>query len=582
MSSHSTSQPGDGSSRPRVIAGRYRLESVLGQGAMGTVWAAYDELLYRRVAVKEFRLPRDLPEGAASRLRERTLREARTIAGISHPNVITLYDVVSEGGEPFIVMELLPARSLAGIIAEHGPLTVTQAATIADAVAAALQAAAAAGVTHRDVKPANVLVCRDGRATLTDFGIAGQAAEIAGAAGRPMAAERPPEPGNLLLGSPAYMAPEVASGERAGQAADLWGLGATLFAALTGRPPYDVDDDPVATASAVARGEVPAPPPGPLAPIVSRLMNPDPHGRPDPTRVREALTPYRAAPGEEPFPATLFAGTRPGTAEQAGRAGGASGDEPSGGAVDGAGGEQPPPAPLATDPGPLPAELPAPTGSRRRLLATAGLAATAVLAYGATATAGFALTRWLGGSEVLPPAAASDGTGYAFETRTGDAGSARGSGRALFTVDVPRGWATFVSRHALDQLPVSTRTRFVSGDGRAAIAVERFPGFFDDLTIDDYLDVLGETVYPAGFDVVHRARTSPLANVGPAEAVTYRAVAAEREPGSPAQHTTTVARLADIDEALWVLGITAPRAGEERATTMLDDRVAPSFTVLGS
>lgn len=185
---------------PRIVAGRYRLRSVLGSGAMGTVWAAYDEFLQRMVAVKEVRLPPGVAASQADELRERTLREARAIAVLSHPNVIILHDVAREDGDPFVVMELLPSHSLAELLRDHGPLDVEQAAAMADAVAAALEAAHAAGITHRDVKPGNVLISSDGRIKLTDFGIARNVSEAT------MTRT------GMMLGSPAYIAPEVASG----------------------------------------------------------------------------------------------------------------------------------------------------------------------------------------------------------------------------------------------------------------------------------------------------------------------------------------------------------------------------------
>jgi serine/threonine protein kinase len=167
---------------------------------MGTVWSAYDEFLHRPVAVKEVLLPPGVPASQADELRERTLREARAIAVLSHPNVIILHDVARENGEPFVVMELLPSRSLAHLLRDHGPLSVEQAAAVGNAVAAALEAAHAAGITHRDVKPGNVLVAADGRIKLTDFGIARNVSEAT------MTRT------GMMLGSPAYIAPEVASG----------------------------------------------------------------------------------------------------------------------------------------------------------------------------------------------------------------------------------------------------------------------------------------------------------------------------------------------------------------------------------
>jgi len=265
----------------RYLAGRYRLEEVLGRGATGTVWAAYDEVLRRRVAVKEVPPPPGMPRAEAEALRERTLREARAIAVLSHPNVVTLFDVVSQDGEPFVVMELLPAYSLAKVLSDRGPLDMAGAAQVGYAVASALQAAHDAGITHRDVKPGNVLIgigADDGRIKLTDFGIARNVAESA------MTVT------GMTLGSPAFIAPEVASGGVVGPAADLWGLGATLFAAVHGRPPYDAGDA-LSTVAAVVNGEVPRPTAGPLAPVISGLMVKDPARRTPLAEVRRMLRP---------------------------------------------------------------------------------------------------------------------------------------------------------------------------------------------------------------------------------------------------------------------------------------------------
>ena len=197
----------------RVVAGRYRLRRRLGQGAMGTVWEAYDEYLHRAVSVKEVLLPPGLPEAQADELRERTLREARAIAALSHPNVITLHDVAREDGEPFVVTEYLLAHSLATLISVLGPLPQEKAAAIADAVAAGLAAAHQAGITHRDVKPGNVLIGVDGQVKLTDFGIARNVSE------------QTLTSTGIMLGSPAYISPEVAAGREVTPAADLWGPG---------------------------------------------------------------------------------------------------------------------------------------------------------------------------------------------------------------------------------------------------------------------------------------------------------------------------------------------------------------------
>jgi eukaryotic-like serine/threonine-protein kinase len=231
----------------RVVAGRYRLRRRLGQGAMGTVWEAYDEFLHRTVSVKEVLLPPGVPEEQAAELRERTLREARAIAALSHPNVITLHDVAREDGEPFVVTEYVLAHSLASLINVLGPLPEEKAAAITNAVAAGLAAAHQAGITHRDVKPGNVLIGVDGQVKLTDFGIARNVSE------------QTLTSTGIMLGSPAYISPEVAAGREVTPAADLWGLGATLFAMIEGRPPYDVDGAVLETVNQVVHGDVPRP-----------------------------------------------------------------------------------------------------------------------------------------------------------------------------------------------------------------------------------------------------------------------------------------------------------------------------------
>ncbi|MGH3673131.1 MAG: serine/threonine-protein kinase, partial [Pseudonocardiaceae bacterium] len=273
---------------PRLVAGRYRLGAVLGRGTMGTVWSAHDEVLGRPVAVKEVLLPPGIPDAEADALRERSLREARAIAALSHPNVVTLYDVAREGSAPFVVMELVDSRSLAELI-RGGGLPDEQVTSIGAAVAAALQAAHAAGITHRDVKPGNVLVGHDGRIKLTDFGIARNPAD------QTLTAT------GLMLGSPAYIAPEIASGGRVNPASDLWGLGATLFAAVEGRPPYDAGTA-MATVAAVVQDEVPtASCSGALAEVISGLMVKDPTLRMPLSQVRERL----GAPPEPADPQPL-------------------------------------------------------------------------------------------------------------------------------------------------------------------------------------------------------------------------------------------------------------------------------------
>lgn len=257
-----------------MLADRYRLDSVIGKGSMGTVWAATDLVLHRNVAIKEIDFPVGTPAAERRQLEQRTLREARAIAALSNPYVITLFDILTVPTGPVIVMELLHSRSLADILRKVGRLPDGQAATIGVAVASGLLAAHAAGITHRDVKPANVLICDDGRIKLTDFGIARSSAE------NTMTAT------GLLLGSPAYIAPEVASGTAAGPVSDAWSLGGLLYACVEGRPPFD-QGTAIATLTSVVKDPVPPHPhSGRLGAVVSGLLVKTPNLR---MRIEKAL-----------------------------------------------------------------------------------------------------------------------------------------------------------------------------------------------------------------------------------------------------------------------------------------------------
>ncbi|MFI0452569.1 serine/threonine-protein kinase [Actinomadura sp. 6N118] len=253
----------------QVIAERYRLLAELGRGGMGIVWRAEDVVLGRQVAVKEVLSPSD----DAAR---RALREARSAARLSHPSVVKVYDVVEEGGRPWVVMEYVEARSLQEVIKQDGPLPPDRAARIGCQLLSALGAAHRVGILHRDVKPGNVLLAKGDRAVLTDFGIA----TIEGDVTLTQAGG--------VLGSPAYIAPERFLGERALPASDLWALGATLYAATSGRPPFH-RDDPVAVFGAVLNDEPPIPPQAQaLRPVLEGLLRKDPRER-MPIGVAEAV-----------------------------------------------------------------------------------------------------------------------------------------------------------------------------------------------------------------------------------------------------------------------------------------------------
>jgi eukaryotic-like serine/threonine-protein kinase len=256
---------------------------------MGTVWRAADTLLHRDVAVKEVLLPRAMPKAEREALCERTLREARAAAALSHPSVVQVYDVVTDGGRPWIVMELLDARSLADMIIDDGPLPQRTVAKIGIAMLGALEVAHAAGVLHRDVKPANVLICVDGRCVLTDFGVARLPTE-----------SKLTTPG-MVLGSPHFISPERAVGGTFGPPSDLFSLGVTLYTAVEGGPPFD-RGDPFETMRAVVEEEPrPARLAGPLQPVLLGLLEKEParrwrveHAR---STLRELLTGTLSRPG---------------------------------------------------------------------------------------------------------------------------------------------------------------------------------------------------------------------------------------------------------------------------------------------
>ena len=278
------------------IGGRYRVEREVGRGGMGSVWLAHDERLGRPVALKRVgRLPGEsLPHLA------RAMREARSSAALNHPNVVSVYDAVEEGEHLWLVMEYVPGRTLAEIVAAEGPIAPERVARIGAQVAEGLAAAHAAGTVHRDVKPGNVLVDDADAAKISDFGIA-----------RSQGDDKLTQTG-LMTGTPAYFAPELARGNEATPASDVWGLGATLYAAVEGHAPYPSQDNPLALMARIAHEEPPLPQTaGPLRTPISRMMDPDPAARPTMAECAAVLrraatgqstTVMRAAPAPEPVP----------------------------------------------------------------------------------------------------------------------------------------------------------------------------------------------------------------------------------------------------------------------------------------
>ena len=262
----------------RVVAGRYRLEERIGSGAMGVVWRGTDERLGRVVAIKQVFLNQGLDEAEADEVRQRTLREGRIAARLQHPHAISVFDASIEDDEPWLVMEYLPSRSLSAMLAEQGPLDPRLVARIGRQVADALDAARQAGIVHRDVKPGNVLIGSDGTVKITDFGISRATGDLT--------LTRT----GMLAGTPAYLAPEVARGEDSTFASDVFSLGATLYAAVEGIPPFGSEDNALALLHAVAAGAVNPPvQAGPLTALLMRLLRDDPRERPTPAEARREL-----------------------------------------------------------------------------------------------------------------------------------------------------------------------------------------------------------------------------------------------------------------------------------------------------
>jgi serine/threonine protein kinase len=272
-----------------VIAGRYRLLREIGRGGMGAVWLGRDTVLGRDVALKRIGL---IPGAQAPDL-ARAEREARLAARLNHPHVVAVYDLVDTADDTWLVMEYVEGTTLSALVARDGALSSEQAGRLVHQAADALAAAHAAGIVHRDVKPSNMLVGADGQLKLTDFGIA--RAEADASLTRT----------GLVTGSPAYLAPEVASGSSATDAADVWSLGASLFHLLAGHPPYDVKDNVMGALYRIVHEEPPRLANADwLAPVLEHTMARDPGRRWSMSRVRDVLEQGPRAeihPEPEPF-----------------------------------------------------------------------------------------------------------------------------------------------------------------------------------------------------------------------------------------------------------------------------------------
>ena len=252
-----------------LIAGRYRVVRQLGAGGMGVVWEARDERLHRPVAVKQLRTQPGLTEAETDVVAQRAMREARINARLQHPYAVAVFDVVEHEGSPCIVMELVPSVPLTEAIRELGALSPAEAARVGSQVAAALAAAHTLGIVHRDVKPGNVLIGDDGAARICDFGIS----RAFGDTTLTMT--------GMITGTPAYLAPEAARGEESTFASDVYSLGATLYAAVEGEPPFGAEGNAIAVLYRVAAGEVRPPErSGALGPLLLAMMSADAQDRP--------------------------------------------------------------------------------------------------------------------------------------------------------------------------------------------------------------------------------------------------------------------------------------------------------------
>ncbi|NMM91996.1 serine/threonine protein kinase [Rhodococcus sp. SRB_17] len=275
-------QTGRGIGPEYLLAGRYRLRSKIGGGGMGAVWLARDTLLSRDVAVKQVTTTAGLDDESAEEIRERTMREGRNAAKLSHPHSIGMYDVALEAGEPWLVMEYFPSRSLAQAMNIADALPPFEVAQIGAQIAAALTESHAAGIVHRDIKPGNILIADRGASLgivkISDFGIARAKSD---------GADHQDE---VITGTPAYFAPEVARGDDPTEASDVFSLGSTLYTVIEGQPPFGIDSDPIALLHRVAKAEIYRPTKsGPLTDVLLQLLAPDPTRRPTMAQARDAL-----------------------------------------------------------------------------------------------------------------------------------------------------------------------------------------------------------------------------------------------------------------------------------------------------
>ncbi|MER6223639.1 serine/threonine-protein kinase [Streptomyces sp. 900105755] len=479
-----------------LIAGRYRLADIIGSGGMGRVWRAHDEVLHRAVAIKELTAALYVSESDQAVLLARTRAEARAAARINHSAVVTVHDVLEHDGRPWIVMELVEGHSLADAVKEQGRIEPREAARIGLWVLRALRAAHSAGVLHRDVKPGNVLIGRDGRVLLTDFGIA----QIEGDTTITRTGE--------VVGSVDYLAPERVRGHDPGPSSDLWALGATLYTAVEGRSPFR-RTSPLTTMQAVVEDEA-AELHGAdaLEPVITALLRKEPAERPSPEEAEQMLA--EAAEGRRPSGAQAYvptqsqirgggsgAGTRRDSGagyesfqkgapyggsygsnsypnSYAGSLGGSyEGQRASGGATNTPTAVGPPSAPVSARPG------------RRRLRTLALVVALAALLGGGAAVA---LQQWGSGQQdkgsgsVASPA--TSGASSSGGASTAPGGAVPADWQAVhdpfgFSLSLPKGWTRKVYAVGRDVDPDLRQVDYTPDGGKhfVRIAMDSSPDF---------------------------------------------------------------------------------------------------------
>ncbi|MER7186752.1 serine/threonine-protein kinase [Streptomyces hyaluromycini] len=437
-----------------LIAGRYRLADIIGSGGMGRVWRAHDEVLHRAVAIKELTAALYVSESDQPILLARTRAEARAAARINHSAVVTVHDVLEHDGRPWIVMELVEGHSLADAVKEQGRIEPREAARIGLWVLRALRAAHSAGVLHRDVKPGNVLLGRDGRVLLTDFGIA----QIEGDTTITRTGE--------VVGSVDYLAPERVRGHDPGPSSDLWALGATLYTAVEGRSPFR-RTSPLTTMQAVVEDEAAEPfSAGPLEPVITGLLRKEPAERPGPEELEQMLA--EAAEGRRPSLAQAYVPT--------GRSGydiTAMGTG-TGTRVQSAAGTPYPPVTV----GPVPAPAPAKRYRLRTFALVVALAAVvgggvavALQQFGTDSPGGSVSASSTPGASAGASASPSDGGGQGAVP----AGWERRKDPVGFSISLPKGWKRSVSidQDGLRQVDYSPD----KGKHLVRVAVDTAPDF---------------------------------------------------------------------------------------------------------